>query len=180
MADVWCVLMAGPVEQPEHMRDRRSAAWEGERHTHTHTLDLKIRSRRHCVNLCVFAICRRALRNERRREKHAKAATRPSTSPNANTTASTAARYVCHDSHGETGLTRRTVCPDVCRVCLQAVCGKCSKVSESKNIRLCKQCFDLLQGAEGTAGGGTEPKKKIEVRSHWCLHCTQLMIYFSF
>ncbi|XP_050973726.1 faciogenital dysplasia isoform X2 [Labeo rohita] len=49
-----------------------------------------------------------------------------------------------------------------CKHCGAAVCGKCSKVSESKNIRLCKQCFDLLQGAEGTAGGGTEPKKKIE------------------
>ncbi|XP_073675067.1 faciogenital dysplasia isoform X2 [Garra rufa] len=49
-----------------------------------------------------------------------------------------------------------------CKSCGAAVCGKCSKVSESKNIRLCKQCYELLQGTEGTAGGGTEPKKKLE------------------
>ncbi|KAL1269142.1 hypothetical protein QQF64_031431 [Cirrhinus molitorella] len=49
-----------------------------------------------------------------------------------------------------------------CKNCGAAVCGKCSKVSESKNIRMCKQCSELLQGAEGTAGGSTEPKKKLE------------------
>uniref|UniRef100_A0A671QVJ3 FYVE, RhoGEF and PH domain containing 3 n=1 Tax=Sinocyclocheilus anshuiensis TaxID=1608454 RepID=A0A671QVJ3_9TELE len=49
-----------------------------------------------------------------------------------------------------------------CKSCGAAVCGKCLKVSESRNIRMCKQCFEGLQGAEGTAGGGTEPKKKVE------------------
>ncbi|XP_042584997.1 FYVE, RhoGEF and PH domain-containing protein 3-like isoform X2 [Cyprinus carpio] len=49
-----------------------------------------------------------------------------------------------------------------CKSCGAAVCGKCSKVSESRNIRVCKPCFEVLQGAEGTAGGGTEPKRKLE------------------
>ncbi|XP_026126506.1 FYVE, RhoGEF and PH domain-containing protein 3-like isoform X1 [Carassius auratus] len=49
-----------------------------------------------------------------------------------------------------------------CKSCSAAVCGKCSKVSESKNIRVCKLCFEVLQGAEGTAGGSTEPKRKLE------------------
>ncbi len=54
---------------------------------------------------------------------------------------------------------------------LQAVCGKCSKVSESRNIRVCKPCSEALQGAEGTAGGGAEPKRKLEVMSatHWVI-----------
>ncbi|KTF73823.1 hypothetical protein cypCar_00027265 [Cyprinus carpio] len=51
-----------------------------------------------------------------------------------------------------------------CKSCGAAVCGKCSKVSESRNIRVCKPCFEVLQGAEGTAGGGTEPKRKLEMR----------------
>lgn len=49
-----------------------------------------------------------------------------------------------------------------CKSCSAAICGKCSKVSESRNIRMCKQCFEALHAAEGTAGGGTEHKKKIE------------------
>uniref|UniRef100_A0A8C1YVY7 FYVE, RhoGEF and PH domain containing 3 n=1 Tax=Cyprinus carpio TaxID=7962 RepID=A0A8C1YVY7_CYPCA len=49
-----------------------------------------------------------------------------------------------------------------CKICGAAVCGKCSKVSESRNSRMCKPCFEVLQGAEGTAGGGIEPKRKLE------------------
>ncbi|TSL97258.1 FYVE, RhoGEF and PH domain-containing protein 3 [Bagarius yarrelli] len=45
----------------------------------------------------------------------------------------------------------------------RAVCGKCSKVSETKNIRVCKQCFEALQGADGTPGGSVEQKKKTPV-----------------
>lgn len=49
-----------------------------------------------------------------------------------------------------------------CKSCGAAVCGKCSKVSESRNIRVCKPCSEALQGAEGTAGGGAELKRKLE------------------
>ncbi|XP_059379667.1 FYVE, RhoGEF and PH domain-containing protein 3-like [Carassius carassius] len=49
-----------------------------------------------------------------------------------------------------------------CKSCGAAVCGKCSRVSESKNSRVCKPCFEGLPGAEGTAGGSTEPKRKLE------------------
>ncbi|XP_051964304.1 FYVE, RhoGEF and PH domain-containing protein 3-like [Xyrauchen texanus] len=49
-----------------------------------------------------------------------------------------------------------------CKNCSAAICGKCSKLSESKNWRMCKECFEVLQAAEGTAGGGTESKKRIE------------------
>ncbi|XP_058640951.1 FYVE, RhoGEF and PH domain-containing protein 3-like [Onychostoma macrolepis] len=49
-----------------------------------------------------------------------------------------------------------------CKSCGAAVCGKCSKVLESRSIRVCKPCSEALQGAEGTAGGGAEPKRKLE------------------
>uniref|UniRef100_A0A8C1UAL7 FYVE, RhoGEF and PH domain containing 3 n=1 Tax=Cyprinus carpio TaxID=7962 RepID=A0A8C1UAL7_CYPCA len=80
----------------------------------------------------------------------------------ASTTARSAARYVCvlctHTHRFDAML-----CVLTCAgVCLQAVCGKCSKVSESRNSRMCKPCFEVLQGAEGTAGGGIEPKRKLE------------------
>ncbi|XP_057211906.1 faciogenital dysplasia isoform X1 [Triplophysa rosa] len=49
-----------------------------------------------------------------------------------------------------------------CKSCNAAICGRCSKVSESRNIRMCKQCTETLHATEGTAGGVTEPKKKNE------------------
>ncbi|KAI7797513.1 faciogenital dysplasia protein, partial [Triplophysa rosa] len=50
-----------------------------------------------------------------------------------------------------------------CKSCNAAICGRCSKVSESRNIRMCKQCTETLHATEGTAGGVTEPKKKNEM-----------------
>ncbi|XP_077073796.1 faciogenital dysplasia isoform X5 [Siphateles boraxobius] len=47
-----------------------------------------------------------------------------------------------------------------CKTCGAAVCGKCSRVCESRNMRVCKQC-DGQQG-EATAGGATEPKKRLQ------------------
>ncbi|XP_043089249.1 faciogenital dysplasia [Puntigrus tetrazona] len=47
-----------------------------------------------------------------------------------------------------------------CKICSAAVCGKCSKVSESKNIRVCKPCSE--GAAEGAAAGGTEPRRRLE------------------
>ncbi|XP_067269023.1 faciogenital dysplasia isoform X2 [Pseudorasbora parva] len=45
-----------------------------------------------------------------------------------------------------------------CKTCSAAVCGKCSRVCESRNGRVCKLC----EGADGPAGGATEPKKRLE------------------
>lgn len=47
-----------------------------------------------------------------------------------------------------------------CKTCGAAVCGKCSRVCEIRNMRVCKQC-DGQQG-EATAGGATEPKKRLQ------------------
>ncbi|XP_055023947.2 faciogenital dysplasia [Misgurnus anguillicaudatus] len=61
-----------------------------------------------------------------------------------------------------------------CKSCNAAICGKCSKLSESKNTRMCKQCFETMHGAEGTAGGSTEPKKKIEKQLSLAPSCEEL------
>lgn len=69
-----------------------------------------------------------------------------------------------------------------CKNCSAAICGKCSKVLENKNTRMCKQCFETLQGAEGPPGGGAEPKKKNVVEKQLSLPaeslamCSQLQV----
>ncbi|MCJ8735189.1 hypothetical protein PDJAM_G00244130 [Pangasius djambal] len=69
-----------------------------------------------------------------------------------------------------------------CKNCGAAVCGKCSKVSETKNIRMCKQCFELLQGPDGTPGGNVEQKKKttaekqLSLTDDSCVLCSQLLV----
>ncbi|XP_060787583.1 faciogenital dysplasia isoform X2 [Neoarius graeffei] len=69
-----------------------------------------------------------------------------------------------------------------CKNCGAAVCGKCSKVSETKNVRLCKQCFEVLQGPDGTPGGNVEQKKKTMVEKQLSLTddsyilCSQLLV----
>ncbi|XP_073765890.1 faciogenital dysplasia isoform X3 [Danio rerio] len=45
-----------------------------------------------------------------------------------------------------------------CKSCGAAVCGKCLKVCDSRNIRMCRPCAE----AEGAAGGATEHKKRVE------------------
>uniref|UniRef100_A0A4W4DXD6 FYVE, RhoGEF and PH domain containing 3 n=1 Tax=Electrophorus electricus TaxID=8005 RepID=A0A4W4DXD6_ELEEL len=47
-----------------------------------------------------------------------------------------------------------------CKNCGAAICGKCSKVAESKNTRMCRPCYEALLGPEGPPDGTTEPKKK--------------------
>ncbi|KAG7332227.1 hypothetical protein KOW79_004061 [Hemibagrus wyckioides] len=69
-----------------------------------------------------------------------------------------------------------------CKNCSAAVCGKCSKVSETKNIRVCKQCYEVLHGADGTPGGSVEQKKKSPVEKQLSfvddsyVLCSQLMV----
>ncbi|KAK2840868.1 hypothetical protein Q7C36_012447 [Tachysurus vachellii] len=69
-----------------------------------------------------------------------------------------------------------------CKNCSAAVCGKCSKVSESKNTRLCKQCFEVLHGLDGTPGGNVEQKKKSSIEKQLSLAddtyvlCSQLLV----
>ncbi|XP_053480597.1 faciogenital dysplasia [Ictalurus furcatus] len=69
-----------------------------------------------------------------------------------------------------------------CKNCGAAVCGKCSKVSETKNIRMCKQCFEVQQGPDGTPGGNVEQKKKTVVEKQLsltddsCVLCSQLLV----
>ncbi|XP_053360253.1 faciogenital dysplasia [Clarias gariepinus] len=69
-----------------------------------------------------------------------------------------------------------------CKNCGAAVCGKCSKVSEVKNIRMCKHCFEILQGPDGTPGGSAEQKKKTAVEKQLsltddsCVLCSQLQV----
>lgn len=51
-----------------------------------------------------------------------------------------------------------------CKSCGAAVCGKCLKVCDNRNIRMCKPCAE----AEGAAGGATEHKKRVEKQLSVC------------
>lgn len=63
-----------------------------------------------------------------------------------------------------------------CKNCGAAICGKCSKILESKNTRLCKQCY------EGTPGSSAEPKKRTLVEKQLsltgdsCVLSSQLLV----
>ncbi|KAL7884361.1 hypothetical protein AOLI_G00071310 [Acnodon oligacanthus] len=69
-----------------------------------------------------------------------------------------------------------------CKSCGAAICGKCSKVSESKNTRMCKPCYEALQGPEGTPVSSAEPKKKsviekqLSLTGDSCVLCSQLLV----
>ncbi|XP_062855238.1 faciogenital dysplasia isoform X2 [Trichomycterus rosablanca] len=68
-----------------------------------------------------------------------------------------------------------------CKNCGAAICGKCSKVLESKNSRMCKQCYEVLQGPEGTPGGSVELKRKavekqLSLTGDNCVLCSQLLV----
>ncbi|XP_026870822.2 faciogenital dysplasia isoform X3 [Electrophorus electricus] len=69
-----------------------------------------------------------------------------------------------------------------CKNCGAAICGKCSKVAESKNTRMCRPCYEALLGPEGPPDGTTEPKKKAVtekqlsvMRDSWVL-CSHLLV----
>ncbi|XP_030641124.1 faciogenital dysplasia [Chanos chanos] len=69
-----------------------------------------------------------------------------------------------------------------CKSCGAAICGKCSKVSEIKGIRLCKHCYEAQLGTEGPPVSAAEVKRKAAVEKQpslsedGCVMCSYLQV----